>query len=342
MQWDKILYHRTYLFFLLFLFIVSSMTALIAAGLTVTGQTARSIDSREVIAAAVTLPMQEGDLTIEVPVYRVGKKRIEKLPLEEYLIGVVAAEMPVEFPLEALKAQAIAARTYSIRRIVERDFSDVPAGAMIKDSVDHQAYLGEDELRRKWGSQYQRNWEKIRQAVLSTEGLVLTYDGKPITATFFSTSNGRTENAEEYWNESIPYLRSIPSPWDKKSPDYEGTRTIPIKEALQKLGVHRQADLIQVKIIKRTTGGQVAAIQIGGKIFSGREVRERLDLPSATFHWEVKGTSLIVHTVGYGHGVGMSQWGAKGMAEEGRSAAEILSYYYQGVSIQDYRSWIVS
>ena len=200
--------------------------------------------------------------------------------MEEYLIGVVAAEMPVEFPLEALKAQAIAARTYSIRRIVERDFSDVPAGAMIKDSVDHQAYLGEDELRRKWGSQYQRNWEKIRQAVLSTEGLVLTYGGKPITAAFFSTSNGRTENADEYWNEAIPYLKSIPSPWDQKSPDYEGTTTIPIKEALQKLGFGRQADLTQVKIIKRTTGGQVAAIRIGGKLFSGREVRERLNLPS--------------------------------------------------------------
>lgn len=328
---------------LILLFIASSLFALIAAGIAIAKKAPpkNTMGVHAAVAMADRPQLKQEKLTIEVPVYRVGKKRIEKMPLEEYLIGVVAAEMPADFPLEALKAQAITARTYLIRRIVDRDFSDVPGGAFIKDSVDHQAYLGEEDLKKAWGEGYSKNREKIRQAVYGTEGMVLTYGGRPITATFFSTSNGRTENADEYWNTSVPYLKSVPSPWDRNAPKYEEETTFSLKVARTKLQLKESQDLANAKILKRTAGGQVSLIRIGGKEYSGRDIRERLSLPSATFRWEVKGDRLVIRTLGYGHGVGMSQWGARGMAEEGKKASQILTYYYKGVTIQDYRDWIV-
>ncbi|CCQ95770.1 Stage II sporulation protein D [[Clostridium] ultunense Esp] len=341
MYFERYFTKRTYIGFLFLLFSVSSLIALIFAGSSLRVSNAFP---REEAAVPATSSLANGDLhnlTIEVPVYRVGKKVVEKFPLEEYLIGVVAGEMPAEFPLEALKAQAITARTYLIRRIVDRDFADVPGGAFVKDSIDHQVYLGTEELKKAWGKDYEWKTDKIRKAVYETEGLVLTYDGRPITATFFSTSNGRTENAEEYWSEPYPYLKSVPSPWDEKSPEFAQTTRLPLKEVSAKLGITIAGPAEDWSgVLKWTTGGQIASIRIGGKMFTGREVRERLKLPSATFWWEVNGDDLVIKTKGYGHGVGMSQWGASGMAKEGKKAEEILTYYYKGVSLEDYRNWI--
>lgn len=285
-------------------------------------------------------PAQEAGLLI--PVYLSRQQKVESVPLEDYVRGVVAAEMPAEFELEAMKAQAMAARTYMVRRILDKDFSNVPVkGAWVTDTISHQAYLSEEELKQKQASSqtFASNLDKIEKAVQETKDLILTYEGKPINATFFSTSNGYTENAEDYWGDSIPYLRSVPSPWDiKLSPRYKETVKLSYKELLQKLGVSSIAAAsgkpTSMKVLSWTAGHRIKSISIGGKTFTGKDVRERLGLNSSHFQWAWRGSELEVTTFGYGHGVGMSQWGANGMAKDGKRASEIVQYYYQGISIE--------
>lgn len=285
---------------------------------------------------------EEGGLS--VPVYLTKLKKVEQLPLETYVRGVIAAEMPIEFELEAMKAQAMAARTYIVRRVAEQDFSNMPAdaaGARVTDTVAHQAYISDEELKERWGAmEYASNWDKLNRAVNETKGMILTYEGKPIQATFFSTSNGYTENSEDYWNQYFPYLRSVSSPWDiKLSPRYKETVTISARELQSKLGLQSSIPVSAgsgngLKVLEMTQGHRIKRIQVGGKTFTGRELREKLGLASSQFQWTWKGKDLLITTFGYGHGVGMSQWGANGMALEGRKAEEIVKYYYQGIAIQ--------
>lgn len=275
-----------------------------------------------------------------VPVYLLAERRVDKVPLETYVRGVVAAEMPIEFELEALKAQALAARTYIVRRVSEGDFSQMPVkDAWVTDTVAHQAYLTEVKLKEKWsGDEYRRNMEKLNRAVQETKDKILLYQGKPISATFFSTSNGYTENAEDYWGQYIPYLRSVPSPWDARlSPHYKETVVMPYRQFMSKLGltgtVTASAAVSGTRVLEHTAGQRIKKVRIGGKLFTGREVRERLNLNSSQFEWKMNGADVEITTTGYGHGVGMSQWGANGMAQEGKTAEDIVKYYYTGIEI---------
>ncbi len=289
-------------------------------------------------------PIKDKSRQVMVKVYRTQKKQVETLPLETYIEGVVSAEMPAEFELEALKAQALAARTYIIRRLKEGKFDDVPQGAQVLDTVQHQAYLDDQERKARWGDLYEWKRKRIAQAVKETAGIVLTYQGQPIDATFFSTSNGFTENADEYWNQSIPYLRSVASPWDRESPRFEEKKVVSVKEFEQKMGVRLDQAVSSngnwYTILERTTGNRIGKIRIGDKEFTGRETRERLGLNSAAFYLEKEGDQIWITTRGYGHGVGMSQWGANGMAKSGKSAEQIVKYFYQGISLQNYQKVI--
>ena len=284
------------------------------------------------------------DRQIPISVYRTQTKTVEIHPIEEYIAGVVSAEMPADFELEALKAQAMAARTYIVRRIAEKDFADVPQGAYVTDTIQHQVYLDEAQRKQAWGKDYSWKIERIRQAVVETQGQVLTFEGRPINATFFSTSNGYTENSEEYWVNEIPYLRSVEVPWDKNSPKYQEKISMPLTEVEKKLGIKLTAAAISsgkwMQILETTTGNRIGKVQIGDKVYTGRELREKLELKSSSFQWVINGGKLELTTFGYGHGVGMSQWGAHGMAQAGKKAAEIVQYFYQGIAIEDYRQWV--
>jgi len=281
-----------------------------------------------------------GEPTLMIPVYLTEQQRVVRLPLELYVRGVVAAEMPPDFELEALKAQAIAARTYIVRKIVRRDFAKAPVPeAWVSDTVDNQAYATEEQLLARWGRKdYTANISKINRAVEETKGLIITYGGEPIDATYFSTSNGYTENSEEYWSEAIPYLRSVESPWDKElSPKYKNLIRLSLDEVMSRLGLQEipasTGSRLGMAVKERTSGNRIKTMIIGGTTFSGREVREKLGLPSAEFTWRVIGDQIEFTTYGYGHGVGMSQYGANGMAKQGSRAEEILTYYYQGVRV---------
>ncbi|MGN1401191.1 MAG: stage II sporulation protein D [Bacillus sp. (in: firmicutes)] len=267
---------------------------------------------------------------LDVTVHRSGTGERLTMPLEQYIAGVVAAEMPADFELEALKAQSLTARTYIMDRLI--------SGAKVKDAdvtdtIAHQVYQDEEQLRSKWGKHYERNMKKVVRAVYETKGKILTYEGDPITAFFFSTSNGFTENSENYWEKSLPYLKSVESPWDKESPKYLDRKVISVDDFEKRLGVNIN-DSGNIGVIKgRTTGNRVAAVSIGGKTLSGKKIREALELKSTDFTWERKEDSIIITTKGYGHGVGMSQYGANGMASEGKNYEEIVRHYYQGVEI---------
>ncbi|TFB19260.1 stage II sporulation protein D [Filobacillus milosensis] len=279
------------------------------------------------------------DLTDQptVQVMRSASGQIEEVPLEQYVVSVVSSEVPASFELEAIKAQALAARTYIVQKLVNGGATEEYD---VTDTVQHQVYKNMDELRSAWGVDYSWKINKIKQAVQETRGQIITYSGQPITAQFFSTSNGYTENAEDYWQNEIPYLKSVQSPWDENSPEYLEQQILTRTEVVNKLGIDQQA--IQVSNTVRTDSHRIKEITISGKTFSGREVRELLGLRSNDFTIEVKGDHIIFTTKGYGHGVGMSQYGANGMAEAGSDYKEIVKHYYKGVEISDIQEIIGS
>jgi stage II sporulation protein D len=270
----------------------------------------------------------------EVAVYRTETGAIETIPLEKYVIGVVASEMPAEFEVEALKAQAVAVRTYILKQLLYPTSIQMPTGADITDSKYHQVYRNFDQYQTMWGADYNWKMNKITTAVFETEGQILIYDGEPITASFFSTSNGYTVNAEDYWKNEIPYLKSVESKWDVMSPKYEVKQSIPVSTFEQKLNVSLDGTSAEVgNVLEKTSGNRIGKINIAGKIYTGREVREILGLYSTDFTMRKQLDKVYVTTKGYGHGVGMSQYGANGMALEGYTYEDILKYYYKGVQI---------
>ncbi len=286
----------------------------------------------ELTVAKSEMPVLAKSL-VDVPVYRSQTKQIEEIPLEEYVIGVVASEMPAEFESEALKAQALAARTYITKQLMNGPIS-TPEGAAVTDTQMHQVYKNIEELKAVWGEDYEWKLQKITEAVAATQGKILTYKDQPIDASFFSTSNGYTENSEAYWQEAIPYLKSVESSWDEKSPKFYDKKVMTIKEFENTLGVTVDTSSGSVgKITELTPGKRVAKVEINGKQFTGREIREELDLRSTDFTWEIKGDSVVIETKGFGHGVGMSQYGANFMAEAGKKYEEIVSYYYSGTEV---------
>ncbi|MFJ5717135.1 stage II sporulation protein D [Neobacillus sp. NPDC093127] len=273
------------------------------------------------------------DPAVEVAVFRSAKSKIENVPLEDYLVGVVAAEMPVEFKEEALKAQALTARTYIVKRLLTKDTLGAPKGSQVTDTPIHQAYKSDDQLKKDWGAKYDEKRKKILAAVRATSGQVLTYKGEVIQAQFFSTSNGYTENSEDYWSGTYPYLRSVSSPWDKSSPKFNFQKVFSIKDFETRLGVKIGSGGTLGKVVEKTTGKRVGKVDFNGKVLTGKEIREKLDLRSSDFAWERKGNNIVITTKGFGHGVGMSQYGANGMAAEGADYKKIVKHYYQGVEI---------
>lgn len=261
-----------------------------------------------------------------VEVVRSDSQETESVHLEDYVAGVVAAEMPATFEKEALKAQAVAARTFMLTQTL--------AGLKVTDTVDDQVFKDEEELKETWGTQFEENKQKIEEAAKETEGEVLIYNGEPITAAFFSSGNGKTENAEEYWQSPLPYLISVESPWDEAAPQFEQDIVIPRAEVEDKLDVILPKSGEVGTVTARTAGGRVGEIEISGKSFTGRKVREVLELPSADFQLFVQGEDVVITTKGYGHGIGMSQYGANGMAKEGKKYTDIMKHYYPGTSIE--------
>ena len=247
---------------------------------------------------------------------------IINLSMTDYLIGVVASEMPAEFNLEALKAGAVAARTYALKKIKE--------GGILTDTVSTQVYSDNNELKNKWGSSFDKYYNKIKQAVLETDNLVIKYQGSLINAMYFSTSNGYTESAKEVFGYDVPYLQSVESSVDLETTPYLRTVEKTELEILNILGI---TNLNNIEILSRTSSGRIKEIKIDNKIFTGVELRNLLGLRSTDFDINTNDGIVTITTRGYGHGVGMSQYGANKLAQKGYNYQDILKHYYVNTEI---------
>ena len=256
-----------------------------------------------------------------ITVYRTNGDVIN-ISLTEYLVGVVAGEMPASFPIEALKAQAVVARTYTMKSL--------QIGRKLTDSTSTQVYKDNNQLRNLWGNDYDRYYQRIYDAVTSTDNICVYYNGDYIDAVYHSTSNGYTEDAVNVWGNRIPYLQTVASTWDQNVSSYLKIITKEESDIISILGLD---NLDEIQILERNNSGRVEKVQIGNKIFSGVELRNMLGLRSTDFEIIKDNNIITITTKGYGHGVGMSQYGAKGMAEQGYSYREILNHYYTNVNI---------
>lgn len=258
-----------------------------------------------------------------VTVYRTNGTVIN-LELEEYVIGVVGAEMPASFSEQALMAQAIIARTYALKSLENNK--------TLTDNSTTQNYKDNSELRKVWGSSYDFYYSKIKNAVLNTKGIYLTYNGKIIDAVYHSTSNGYTEDAKNVWGNSFPYLVSVESPYDSTNKNFESQKFFTYEEISSKLKINITEET-NFSILSYTSSSRVENIEIDGNIYTGLQIRNILGLRSTDFQIEKSDTGIIFITKGYGHGVGLSQYGANGMAKNGYSYDQILKHYYKGITI---------
>ena len=277
---------------------------------------------------------QEPSVAAEEPVFIsvLNKNGVaETMELEEYLVGVVLAEMPASFEVEALKAQAVVARTYTLRAHEGKSKHD--AAAVCTDSACCQAYRSPEDYLNSSGSQ--ENVDKVTAAVQSTAGLVLIYKGELIEATYFSCSGGSTEDAVAVWGAEIPYLQAVSSPGEENAAHYSDSVSFTAEVLAEALGISPAGSPEDwFGDVTYTAGGGVDTIQIGGTTYSGTGVRKLLGLRSTAFTVTVEAASITFHTRGFGHRVGMSQYGADAMAAMGSSFEEILQHYYQGTVLE--------
>lgn len=269
-------------------------------------------------------------------------KKIEEIDLDEYLYGVVSAEMPVSFEKEALKAQAVVARTYTIYKIVNNEGKHNKAD-ICDDSGCCQAWISKDDRLKKWKEEERNeNWEKIVSAVDDTKGKIITYEGKPINAFFHSNSGGETEAPINVWGGSgYPYLQSVSTSGEDAYSQYSSEAEFTKKEFEEKIKKehsdfkidYKNKDCIKIK--EYTEGNRVKTIIIGNLELSGVEVRNIFGLRSANFKVGIKDEKIKFEVLGYGHGVGMSQTGADSMAKEGKNFEDIIHHFYTGVEIEN-------
>lgn len=298
-------------------------------------------------------PPQEAEPSAETPAaasegcYRVlqtAEGTVQEVSVRDYLIGAVGAEMPASYEPEALKAQVIASHTYAerIKRLHETapdpnlngaDFSD--------DSSVYQAFFTEDDLRAFYGDAFDESYAALAAAVDAAGNLLLCYDDEPIVAAFHAISSGETESAEAVWGTALPYLVSVPSEADRSAPQYEEIVKLPadaVKKALR--AVNSAADFPKDPAqwftdAVTTEAGTVLQMQGGGVTWSGTQLREALGLRSACFTVTYDDELFLITTKGYGHDVGMSQYGANAMASQGSTYEEILAHYYPNTELTD-------
>ena len=297
-------------------------------------------------------PEQEVETTIydyqkykTIKLFHSGSGQIEELPIDEYLYGVVSSEMPANYEIEALKAQAIVARTYTIYQIMNNSGKH-PGADICDNSSCCQAWISKDERLSKWApEEAESNWNKIVDAVNSTSGKIITYQNKPINAFFHSNSGGKTESSLNIWGGiDYPYLKSVETAGEEGYTQYSSEAKFTKEELLNKLKEkyedceidYSQENCIQ--ILEYTTSGRVKTIKFGNKEIAGTEARTILGLRSTNFTFTISGDEIIFSVIGYGHGVGMSQTGADALAKSGSNCEEIIKHFYTDVEIVEVNS----
>lgn len=271
--------------------------------------------------------------------------QIEELNIDEYLYGVVASEMPASFEIEALKAQAVVARTYTIYQIINNSGKHENAD-MCDDFNCCQAWISKQERMEKWEIEEAENyWNKIVEAVDSTKGKIVAYNRQPINAFFHANSGGVTESSLNIWGGiDYPYLKSVETAGEEGYTQYASEVILTKQELLDKLQtVHNDCTIDfsaqdSIKILDYTTSGRVKIIKFGNKEIAGTEARTLLGLKSTNFTFKIEGDNITFSVTGYGHGVGMSQTGADSLAKSGSNYEAIVKHFYTNVEIIEVNS----
>jgi len=297
--------------------------------------------AEEPAPAAIEAPVPQSasrDSETELRILHGGA--VEAMPMDAYLVGVLRAEMPASFEPEALKAQAIAARTYTLYRMKDGPIANHPDADACDDISCCKAYKTAEEAAADWGSMALYYEEKLARAVRETDGEVILYEGEPILAVFFSSADGHTQNAAAVWQEDLPYLQSVDSPENEELvPNYYSVAAFSAAEFRERfLAARPEAELSGapegwIANIERNEAGFVTTLRVGGVSVRGNELRAILGLRSPAFTVEADGDTLTFRVTGYGHGVGMSQYGANALAMRGMRAEEILEHYFTGALV---------
>ncbi len=274
--------------------------------------------------------------SVEISLYDKNKDEVVKINIEDYLVNVVSAEMPSSFSIEALKAQAVAARTYALRK-TNKNLPEHKGADLCTDFSHCQAYSYNTDLKSKWGKNYLKNYKKIKLAVDSTAGEYLMFDNDYAITVFHSCSNGITEKASEVWGGNIPYLVNVESSGDYLKKDYI-TKAVFSEKEFKNIIKNNFNDIDfsneEVGDITYTSGSNVNDICLFGKKIKGTDIRKMFSLKSTSFTLDKKENDFIFTVSGNGHGVGMSQYGAEKMARDKQSYKEILSHYYPGTKLK--------
>ena len=314
--------------YLIFLFIIYSVPAVFAGTSTYTKK-----------GLLAFVPHQISSKTVRV--FFKDENEVRSVDMEEYLLGVISAEMPVSFPLEALKAQAVASRSYILDKMVSGGNKiDSHKGADVcTDSTHCKAWISKEARFDSWAeADCEKNWAKIYAAVTETAGEYMTYDGEPITAVFYAISSGTTERAQDVWGGDVPYLQNADSSMDKNAPGYRSSAEFTEKEFRKKMLAEFPSASLSGSALGwysdevRSSGGAVMSCKIGNISLKGTDVRRIFGLRSHNYILSYENGTFFFDVVGYGHGVGMSQWGAKFYADQGKNYRDILRIYYSGIS----------
>lgn len=254
--------------------------------------------------------------------------KIINIDVENYLIGVLAGEMPASFNYEALKAQAIASRTYAYYKIKisDKDYD-------LTNDTRSQMFISDNDMHKLWGNEYDKYLSIIKNAINDTSNMVMTYNNEIISAYYFSMSNGYTENVQNVFGEQKEYLQSVESKEDESNQNFMVTKVFKREEFCSLLNI--LCDDITITNIEKTSSNRINKITINNKEFTGINIRDYLDLRSTDFEININNNEILITTKGYGHGVGMSQYGANTMANDGYNYEQILKHYYKGIEIKN-------
>lgn len=281
----------------------------------------------------------------EISVLHVETSEVKTYSMADYLFGVLAAEISYDAPAEALKAQAVAAYSIACRRKIERAAGNTSrpgpaAGADISDDYHFdQSFITREQAKEKWGEHYEERASLIDQAVEAVSGIALLYNGEPADAVYHSISAGKTESAEVVWGSAVPYLVPVESVGDLLSPDYLSSATFTpdeLREKLSSLCAMEGEPADWIGECDYSSSGTVKTLQLAGATLTGQQIRSALELRSANFDLVFHDGSFVFTVRGYGHGVGMSQYGAQCMAQQGSNYIEILSWYYPGCTVEKF------
>lgn len=300
-----------------------------------------SEDNKYTIKKFVLDSSDKTEFNGKIKVYITEQNKVMELDLEDYVLGVLSGEMPISFELEALKAQAVAARTYGLSKTINK--CNIGNGADVCDTVHCQVYKPKEKIISTWSKDKKDEYfTKLSKAVKDTEGQILTYNGAIVLyAQYFSTSWGKTEDSMAVFKREVPYLKSVTSEGEEISNRYKSNVKISYEEFIKNVNnKYPKAKLSsskiknQIKILSKNKGGSVNEIKIGDTVISGKDFRTLLNLNSANFTLSLSKNTIDINCIGYGHGVGMSQWGANVMAKKGSNHVDILTHYYTGVKVE--------